>query len=268
VGQKNKMVSKTLEQALKEVEGLADDLSAKIKIGEHWEEDPGEWAGGSRGGTNPGYYVTEPSSWIVEDFKPDTEKREAAKNKLQSFFDSSEWYSARYKAGMLLEIDTSSKIPEWIANLEKGLDSKIRGRIESYQTRRNVDDYGETREDFIEDEEGDAIRPDENKIQRTKDDVLRFYQLSHCPDVYILITVHKIGPEFSNYQRLQEAKKIDELKLQESKRIIELGKQTCPENKKELMNIYKSSIFPESQKQAGQSLGYCKPRIWLHNLFK
>lgn len=95
---------KSLEDAVKEVKQLKADLSAQIKIGEHYVEVEGEWVGGSRGGNNPGYYESEPFSGYVDDYGPDTKKREAAKNKLKNIHNNSEWLSIRYDAGKALGI--------------------------------------------------------------------------------------------------------------------------------------------------------------------
>lgn len=85
-----------LEDVLRKVEELKRDLVAEVKIGEHWEQHEGVWVGGSRDGTNPGYYETEPWDEKVDECVPDTQKRDAARQVLQQIYDSSEWYSIRY----------------------------------------------------------------------------------------------------------------------------------------------------------------------------
>jgi hypothetical protein len=92
----------SLEAELQKVERLEEDLSAKVKIGEHFEEHEGNWVGGSRGGNNPGYYETEPWNERVDDYKPNLAKVESAKKKLLECHNSSKWRSIRFKAAVAL----------------------------------------------------------------------------------------------------------------------------------------------------------------------
>src|SRR3989338_7872807 len=103
----------SLEVVLRKVESLRSGLIAEICVGGHQEE--GKWVGGSRDGSNPGYWEDEPG-W-VNDYAPDTQKREATRTELQQIYDSSEWYSARYVAGTALSIpkhQLETQINQWI----------------------------------------------------------------------------------------------------------------------------------------------------------
>ncbi len=92
---------KSLEDAIKEVERLKRDLSAKIIIQEkidHLEEV------GSSGGPCS-FDKSYDYEYIVDQHeinKPDTSKTEPAKAELTSIYNSSEWYSARFAAGYAL----------------------------------------------------------------------------------------------------------------------------------------------------------------------
>ena len=66
--------------------------------------------------------------WIIdkpEERAPDIQRRQSARAKLQQVYDSSEWYSARYVAGKVLnkEEEVSKLFPSWLQKLEEGLSS-------------------------------------------------------------------------------------------------------------------------------------------------
>lgn len=72
-------------------------------------------------------YDPDGSSWVVtKPAVPDTSKRQAARQKLQQLYDSSEWYSARYLAAKSINLGSEclSKIPLWVSEYKRALDSQ------------------------------------------------------------------------------------------------------------------------------------------------
>lgn len=95
----------SLEIELRKIEDLRRDLSAEIvhqaEEG-HYEEYMGYGKKGYYGQSDP----SPQRDWIVDKNRvaePDTRKRRAARKALQQTYQSSEWYSARYAAGIALE---------------------------------------------------------------------------------------------------------------------------------------------------------------------
>jgi len=109
-----------LEDVLNQIEELKNGLSAEIVLQEaewHWQAAnlPHQFPGDNDSITT--FPITDKPR-ITE---PDIKKREAARVQLQRIYDSSEWYSGRYEAGMALSIDEKElgkKAAEWIIRLK------------------------------------------------------------------------------------------------------------------------------------------------------
>ena len=177
-----------LEKVLAQVENLRRDLSAEKEIGGHYVETEGVWVGGSRGGSNPGYWETEPYSGYVCDYEPDIQKRESAKQQLQQFYDNSEWYSARYIAGRALSVkdnEPEGRLKKWVDELKEQLKSEIVLQEEKihHQEEKYCGGSGHGDSCIREDEhyipggwiidEPAIIKPDEEKRKKAKQDLDR-----------------------------------------------------------------------------------------------
>jgi len=123
-----------LEVVLRRIEDLKRDLSAEIEIQpgiiDPVYEDVPEHQGGTssdhdRGGVS---YVTRQERKAI----PDEEKIQAARIQLQQIYDSSEWYSTRYKAGEAIgkgSKELENNISEWVVLLQAQLNSKVTRQI-------------------------------------------------------------------------------------------------------------------------------------------
>ncbi|MBU0535441.1 MAG: hypothetical protein KKE20_00615 [Nanoarchaeota archaeon] len=123
----------SLEDVIGQVYTLRNDLSAKIILQEeegYDEHVPAEtfWAYGN-------WSVSCDQTCRVvtrsEESVPDTQKRESAKNQLTEIYGSSEWYSARYAAGLALfeESQFRDNIGLWL----KEIKAKLGSISESYE---------------------------------------------------------------------------------------------------------------------------------------
>lgn len=121
-----------LEGILKEIGDLEKDLGAVIVVqeeSEHYE----------RGGHYPSHNTdVDPfpdprvDRLVVSPAvtKPHIKKREAAKKALQEIYESSGWYSARYAAGVALDIGPKKlkkQIGDWVYGLVSSIDSSRLG---------------------------------------------------------------------------------------------------------------------------------------------
>jgi len=105
-------MKQSLEEILGEVRNLSWDLHAKII---HQERD---------GYEDEEYkldYFTGRTIFVEiqpEISEPDTEKRETARKRLQEIYDTSEWYSIRYRTGSVLRVPhLSNQLDKWIGDL-------------------------------------------------------------------------------------------------------------------------------------------------------
>jgi len=220
----------TLEKTLGHVESLRRDLRATIKIGEHYVEDPGVWVGGSRGGNCPGYYDTEPFSGYVDDYGPDTQKQEPARQKLQQVYDSNEWYCARYEAGRILRKDDN----ELLELIHKGV-CDLRKRVR--KTRIEKVKIGE------HEEPGEFYTPTEwpgrdGDLQRKPGNMVDDYEDKEVPDADARILAFK---DIRNLFMLSKSEIV-----------------------RALINECYDNDLNEIKKQAGRALGYSELKIWAH----
>lgn len=175
-----------LEQILRKIDELRRDLSAEILIQEEeGHEEPisdhnAGWDADSR------WIYSDETQWVVdkpEIREPDKQKREAARTKLQQIYDSSEWYSARYKAGKALDTPTEklNEQPDlWLKELEKELDAEKLVHFDGPSSRNYREAVGGTSADWRGVDLGeayDAEIPDHVKrLKAIKDtaELLRF----------------------------------------------------------------------------------------------
>ena len=99
---------KPLQGMIEEVRNLKSDLNAEIIVQE--EEGHEEYYSTHVGSPsyNSSYYVEWEGEYVVDKpriVEPDTEKRQAAREKLQHLRESSPWYTVRYLAALALGID-------------------------------------------------------------------------------------------------------------------------------------------------------------------
>jgi len=103
-----KIDKETLEDVLKKIDKLGEDLSAEIVYQEeegHMEKEEYYPPGHSRYGSCDSYEVRD--VWAVTQERiaePDLKKRRAAEKELTEIFEGSPWYSARYLAGQHLMV--------------------------------------------------------------------------------------------------------------------------------------------------------------------
>jgi len=127
-----------LETSLRKVEDLRRDLSAEIVVQDeesHIEQKAIYDVTGSRDGAHAANveYIDENIIDKPRITKPDTQKREAARQALQQLYGYSEWYSARYSAGKELgqTLQIKEKVNLWLADLVKRVNEKKDEKIEA-----------------------------------------------------------------------------------------------------------------------------------------
>ncbi|VVB78094.1 Uncharacterised protein [uncultured archaeon] len=135
-----------LEDVLMQVESLRRDLNAEIVIQEgtegHYEDREVYDILSYTWWIEPGGYV-EGEPRIA---KPDTEKQETARKRLQETYNSCDWYSARYLAGNALGINSeilNKETDNWILDLKKRVQLSTTETVEVKSTERRFlyDDY-------------------------------------------------------------------------------------------------------------------------------
>ncbi|RMF54938.1 hypothetical protein D6745_03695 [Candidatus Woesearchaeota archaeon] len=120
----------SLEVALRRIWVLKKGLEANVEEG-HYEEQyidcdacvsGDSSSAGSCWGSCDCHNIPQ-KVWVVDEIKPDVKKRNAARNELIELYNSSEWYSVRYKAAKALEVkDLEERIPHWVSELADLLD--------------------------------------------------------------------------------------------------------------------------------------------------
>ena len=119
-----------METTLNQIAKLRRELDAKIVI----QEEEGEfvdveiendwpWPSVSNAQYGPPSTHTR-KIWVIQPMvtKPDVEKIESAKQQLQEMYTSSEWYFARYKAGMILGVkEINKELDGWLDVLEHNI---------------------------------------------------------------------------------------------------------------------------------------------------
>lgn len=202
----------SLEDVLRQVESFGGDLSAEIVVQEekwHTEIEFTETDAVLKWG-DPGSPVK-----IIDKpriTKPDTQKREAAKQKLKQIYDSSEWYSARYNSGKALGSEVNNNLIDWISQLEKDIIStktdmikfKVGTHTEQVEVSEQVLDsrytWGSTpiTETSIQDvkvedyKEKLVIVPDEIVREKALKDISKLYRRSNSQQLKeLLIKAYK-----------------------------------------------------------------------------
>ena len=124
-----------LENVLRKINELKKDLEAEIEVQKliwHYETEVDEKPY-QRGSYTWDKEFSETTTREVIDqprvVKPNIEKRQEAKSKLEEIYNSSVWYSARHEAANALNLKHEDEIPNWINDLKKNLKAE---KIESY----------------------------------------------------------------------------------------------------------------------------------------
>ena len=252
----------SLEVVLRKVGDLKRDLSAEVIIQEekgHYEHSEGVWVGGSRGGSNPGYYETEPSeSFVVDQYEikaPDTQKIESARTQLQQIYDSSDWYSARYVAGKTLNID----IPILAVQVNKYLDElTIKGRWDWVSARMSHSHGmdGPDEERFTPSPSGNENGVDTEKHPGAKEDLRKLY-------------VQIVTPSTQEFKPVRN-RIVDLLRVASEADLIAECVPISELSKEDLELVYSSAgvDYSEKRRLAGQRLGYSSIRTFFRNMFE
>jgi len=228
----------TLEQTLAEVERLRRNLFKEIVIQEGGVKEVEYYEPGYSLGVDS--YVEERRG--VEEVyteritPPDTERREAAKEQLQQIYDSSEWYSARYIAGRILDIDVNDNLSKWI--------DEICNKLKLPKTKRV-------------------------KIgEHTKTDYSPDYTFKHWYSVDYTVEDYKDEPIPENVEIINQAKE-DISKLFKLSRSPKSRLSGSPQ----IVRLLKSRLYTHNKDravriEAGKALSYSSLRIWLHEFFR
>lgn len=140
-----------LEDVLRKVEELRNDLCAEIVVQEEIEDHFEEEQYGA-------YYLKK--FWVDGQPRiahPDTQKIEVARQVLQQIYDTSVWYSARFLAGRILDIDVTPQISLWLSKFRtelqalKYLDTVEENVYERQTVHRHVKNYYNECDDTEED---------------------------------------------------------------------------------------------------------------------
>jgi len=224
------MTEQSLEDVLAKVENLRKDLSAEsVAQKEELGFREGYHEFNSEGMDTYGIQV-------LRIIKPDTQKREVAKQQLQETYDSSDWYSARYNAGRALGIrdnEPKGRLNSWVSDLIKKLDAEIvvQEEIADYKPAVEAPD----RADYISDDDYYT-------------DVYSYANLSSNKTSIKIVKQPRIAhPDTS--KRQQARKDLDRLRG-------------------ELRKTYKNfNVGAEERIEAGKLLGYSGLRIRVHEFF-
>jgi len=246
-----------LEDVLVQVEKLRRDLSAEIVVqeeeGHRFSLDELTGTGGSDAIWVRAEHAV--GNWIVdkpEITKPDTQKQEPARQKLQQLYDISEWYSARYIAGRALGINEDTlfqQIQEWINGLFKK--TRVRGRYEEIWEHtggyaEGFDIYYGT--EFVPNEKGSIEKFELEKIPGAREDLITLYKSSQTKDI------RKMCGRLLDYP--EAGFLIDEILIGSTLTALELRK------------IYDTTLIwkgcKEAKLKAGRALGHGTLRIWAH----
>ena len=178
-----------LEVVLRKVEDLRSDLSAEIV---HQEEEGHYEAVDPRYGYNQEFARRglKKERWVLDKARiaePDTKKREVAKVELQKVYDSSEWYSARYTAGVALKVNTEEldeQIRSWLRDLERKLEAEV--VVDTYIDHYRTSGGPSTHEqDFYDDVE--VKKPDVPTRIAAVQDLGNLFKLSNSDSVKSLL---------------------------------------------------------------------------------
>jgi len=224
-----------LEFVLRQVEILKGDLKAFTdEIIEPAVESYGyhrTFHTEERGCPMPG----EEEYWAIDKpakYAPDTKKREEARIQLNKIYDSSEWYSARYLAGITLRVyleHLNEQITQWLTEISNGTNSKV-------TVMREVDVGGDYQEVYGK---GGYYNGG-----------------SSCEYVPCM--------EPRPFEEPDEDKRIRS--VTDARKLFELSRSAAVKDL--LKGIYKKNDVQAVRTSAGQALGYSSLRIWAHELFK
>src|SRR3989344_111649 len=295
-----------LEDVLRRIEDLRTELSAEIVV----NEEEGHYAYPlpldrvTYADTDPferQQYYEENKEWVVDKpriAKPDTQKRESSNTQLQQIYDSSEWYSARYVAGIALgkNQDELTRIIE--DNVERLVETARKTEripvtehhaVPGWKAGGSYAQLGSPPDDIfefvgwtkghIDDCWGQDGQYQENKTElevpteeaiRVSKDLRNLYHnsrlkrslrrvISDCIDVYIS-SQNSAGMTIISSVSLHT--KISEEDILRD----ELSMGICLD-KSELQQVYKRGSNTEHRVLAGKALGYSRLRVWLHKLW-
>ena len=232
----------TLEEELARVEDLRKDLSAEIVIqkeeGHYENRNPSGTCSHKHygGGDSVGYWFTcEECDGDVRTVdkpkiaEPDTKKRELARQILQQIYDSSDWFSAKYISGEILEDKTlNEKCNSWLNELERTLNAtKLEVQYKRLEANwRNV--TSDTYEPVYENVPvGEIEVPDyEKRIVATKD-ITKLYKFA----------LRKLYRDSDHIRKL-------------------------------LKRVYRTNKVKDVRLETGRTLGYSGIRVRIHELFK
>jgi len=228
----------SLEAVLRKVADLGRDMSAEIVVQEeisHEEAIPGS----DRGSGPCSFDKVWDYEYIIDKpriTEPDAQKREAAEQKLQQIYDSSEWYSARYVAGIALSVDAQNLgriLNEGLLELKIQLKSKKNsGRTKSVAVGSH-------------DEEDTSLAP-----------------LPSCDRHAGPDTVYRAITDYEERSIFVPDTKMRLKGLADAKKLYQLTNSVAVKGL--LEESYKNNESKEVRGSAGQALGHSGARIWVN----
>ncbi len=252
-------ITQSLEDVLRQVENLRRDLGARkthlesIDVYEDVLDSRYTW------GSTPIHEYVGTQSVEIDD-GPDTIITESARQQLQQVYDSSEWYSARYKAGITLGIENNvinQKINFWIEDISERLRliKPEERRIKVSEKSERVDYGGPP--SGSDDWRGGAYYCEEIVPiyeERTFNFVDQDKRLEAIADASELF-MFSYSPEVRDFLKSVYSGNYDSY--------LNEGLDDVDENGRGLKKSFESAIRAE----AGKALSYSPLKIWIHENF-
>ena len=231
----------TLEEELVEVRSWCSDLSATHVVQQeegHWEApemkagvdyDPKTWI----------VYGDPKDEWVIdkpEQREPDMYRREQAQEALQDRYERSSWHSVKYTAARALGVDEKTlndHIVKWTADLARRLKAT---RTEAVKVGEHEEEGGEgyTNRGWGDRDSGGYAAWGEKRTYTVDD-----YEDRTVEDMPTQCAALEDAAALFHASGADPAKDL-------------------------LTDTYRHNNFSALRRQAGEALGYSRPRIWAH----